>query len=182
MTLNIQQSIENRGMRLKQSKQLVTVGAILAALSLIGGAACAARYAGEGDSVSVHYTGTMDDGSQFDSSEGGDPLEFTLGANQTIPGFEDAVYGMRVGETKTVTIPAARAYGPRSETLVMEVDLEDIPVGSVEVGQQLQVTFTDGRARIAVVTAVSETTATVDANSRLAGEDLTFEIKLVSAR
>ncbi len=169
-------------MRLKKSKQLVTAGAVLAALVLIGGAACAPRYAGDGDIVSVHYTGTLDDGSQFDSSEGGDPLEFTIGANQMIPGFEAAVYGMRVGETKTVTIPAAQAYGPRNATLVMEVDLKDLPGGSAQVGQQLQVTFTGGLVRTAVVTEVSETTATADANFRLAGEDLTFEIKLVSVR
>ncbi len=164
------------------SGQLVAVGAVLAALALIGGAACAPRYAGGGDTVNVHYTGTLDDGSEFDSSVDGDPIEFTLGTNQMIPGFERAVYGMRVGETKTVTIPAAQAYGPRNETLVMEVDLEDLAGGNAEVGQRVQVTFASGRGGIAVVTEVSETTATVDGNSRLAGKDLTFEIELVSIR
>lgn len=164
------------------SKQLITVGAALVLFTLVGGAACAPRYAGDGDTVSVHYTGTLDDGSQFDSSVGGDPLEFTLGEPGLIAGFERAVYGMRVGETKTVTIPAAQAYGPRNETLVMELDLDKFPGGSATVGQQMQVTFSSGRSAIAVVTEVSETTATVDANSRLAGQDLTFEIKLVSVR
>ncbi|MEE8353714.1 MAG: peptidylprolyl isomerase, partial [Dehalococcoidales bacterium] len=150
--------------------------------ALVGGAACAPRYAGNGDTVSVHYTGTLDDGSQFDSSVGGDPIEFVLGQPGMIAGFARAVYGMRVGETKTVTIPSAQAYGPRNETLVMELALEDIPGGSAEVGQSMQVTFANGRVRTAVVTEVSETTATVDANSLLAGKDLTFEIKLVSIR
>lgn len=75
-------------------KKLAAIGGALAALALIGGAACTPRYAAEGDTVSVHYTGTQDDGTEFDSSEGGDPIEFTLGANQMIAGFEQAVYGM----------------------------------------------------------------------------------------
>ena len=164
------------------SKQLIAVGAALVSFALVGGAACAPRYAGDGDTVSVHYTGTLDDGSQFDSSVGGDPLEFTLGISQMIPGFERAVYGMRVGETKTVTIPAAQAYGPRNETLVTELDLDELPGGTAEVGQRVEVTFAGGRRGVAVVTEVGETTATVDANSLLAGKDLTFEIELVSVR
>ena len=164
------------------SKQLVAVVVALAALALVSSAACTPRYAAEGDSVSVHYTGTTSDGNQFDSSVGSDPIEFTLGSGQMIRGFEDAVYGMKVGETKTVTLPPDQAYGPRNENLVMELNPEDFPGGSPEVGQRLQVTFAGGRVDSAVVTEVSETTVTVDANFFLAGKDLTFEIKLVSMK
>lgn len=165
------------------SKQLVAVVVALTALALVGGAACAPRYAAEGDTVTVHYTGaTSDDGVQFDSSEDGDPIEFVLGQPGMIPGFSDAVYGMQVGETKTVAIPSAQAYGPRNETLVMKLELDDFPGGSAEIGQSVQVTFANGRVRTAVVTEVSKTTATVDANFFLAGKDLTFEIRLVGIR
>jgi len=160
-------------------KQLVATGVALATLALIGGVACTPRYAGEGDTVSVHYTGTLDDGSEFDSSEGSDPIKFVLGEPGMIPGFEQAIYGMKVGETKTVTIPAAQAYGPRNENLVMEIELEDFPGGSAKVGQKVQVSFGNGTA---VVTEVSETTVTLDANFFLAGKDLTFEIRLVDIR
>lgn len=164
------------------SKQLVVVVVALTALAMIGGAACAPRYAAEGDTVAIHYTGTTSDGNQFDSSVGGDPLEFVLGQPGLIAGFADAVYGMKVGETKTVTIPAAQAYGPRNENLVMKLDLKNFPGGSAEVGQSVQVTFAGGSVGNAVVIEVSETTVTVDANHFLAGKDLTFEIKLVSVR
>ena len=164
------------------SKQLIAVGAALVSFALVGGAACAPRYAGDGDTVSVHYTGTLDDGSQFDSSEGGDPIEFTLGANQMIAGFEQVVYGMQVGEAKTVTIPPAQGYGLRNENLVVEMDLDEFPGGSATVGQQMQLTFSNGRTAAAVVTEVNEATVTVDANHFLAGKDLTFEIRLVSIR
>ncbi len=163
-------------------KKLAAIGGALAALALIGGAACTPRYAAEGDTVSVHYTGTQDDGTEFDSSEGGDPIEFTVGATQMIAGFEQAVYGMQVGETKTVTIPPAQGYGLRNENLVVEMDLDEFPGGSATVGQQMQLTFSNGRTAAAVVTEVSEATVTVDANHFLAGKDLTFEIRLVSIR
>ena len=152
---------------------------MLIALILAGGMACAPRYAGEGDAVSVHYTGTLDGDSEFDSSEGSDPIKFTLGGGQMIPGFEQAIYGMAVGETKTVTIPSAQAYGPRNENLVMELDISEFPGTSATVGQRLQVSFDTGGVGLATVTAVSETTVTVDANHFLAGKDLTFEMKLV---
>ena len=165
------------------SKRLVVVVAALTALALVGGAACAPRYAGEGDTVAIHYTGTTsDDGVEFDSSVGGEPLEFVLGQPGLIAGFSDAVYGMKVGETKTVNIPAAEAYGPRNEDLVMQLDLDNFPGGTAEIGQSVQVTFANDNIGSAVVTAVSETTATIDANMFLAGKDLTFEIKLVSVR
>ena len=165
------------------SKRPVIAVAALSALALVGSVACAPRYASEGDTVAIHYTGTTsDDGVQFDSSVGGDPLEFVLGQPGLIAGFSDAIYGMTVGETKTINIPAAEAYGPRNENLVMQLALDNFPGASAEVGQSLQITFADGNTGSAIVTEVSETTATVDANFFLAGKDLTFEIKLMSVR
>jgi len=164
-----------------KSKYLVPLG-ILIVLAVVAGG-CSAKYAAEGSIVSVHYTGTLADGTQFDSSEGGDPLEFTVGAGQLIRGFDNAVRGMKVGETKTVTIPAAEAYGARNEKLVQVMERADLPEGTkVEVGTQMAVTFTDGRSGVARITEVTETTVTLDANHFLAGEDLIFEIRLVKVR
>jgi len=137
------------------------------------------RQAKKGDKVSVHYTGTLKDGSPFDSSEGRDPLQFTLGAGQVVPGFDAAVTGMTKGETKKVTIPAAEAYGaPRAE-LLLKVPRAQVPPGmDPRVGQRLQV----GRGQDAipvVVREVDDETVTLDANHPLAGEDLTFELELV---
>ncbi|MFC2010036.1 peptidylprolyl isomerase [Chloroflexota bacterium] len=133
-----------------------------------------------GDTVKVHYTGTLDDGTQFDSSVGGDPLEFTLGGQQMILGFEQAVLGMKVGESKTVTIPAADAYGAYRDDLLIEVSREQLPEGmNPAVGDQLQMTQSNGVKMIVPVTGVTETTVTVDANHSLAGKDLTFEVELV---
>jgi len=134
----------------------------------------------DGDTVKVHYTGTLGDGTTFDTSVEREPLEFTLGAGQVIPGFEEAVIGMQVGQSKTVTIPSEEAYGPHSDELIMVVERDQLPEGlDPEVGQQLQTQGADGRTTIVVVTEVSETTITVDANHPLAGKDLTFEIELV---
>jgi FKBP-type peptidyl-prolyl cis-trans isomerase 2 len=128
----------------------------------------------------VHYTGRLQDGSVFDTSEGKEPLEFTLGQGQLIPGFEQAVTGMKVGESKTVTIPSDQAYGPHREELVQVVPREQLSEElKPEVGMQLQSTRSDGGVMVVTVTEVSETTITVDANSPLAGKDLTFEIELV---
>ena len=134
----------------------------------------------EGDTVKVHYTGTLEDGSMFDTSEGRDPLEFVLGAGSMIPGFEQAVYGLKVGQSKTVTIPAAEAYGPYDDTLLLIISREQLAAGvDPEVGQQLQMRTTEGRTVTVPVVDVSEETVTVDANHPLAGKDLTFEIELV---
>lgn len=134
-----------------------------------------------GDTVQVHYTGKLDDGSVFDSSAGRDPLEFTVGAGQVIPGFEQAVEGMAVGQTKTVTIPAAEAYGDRVAEAVLQVPREQLPPDlEPEVGQQLVMQSRDGRQIPIVVVEVTEDSITIDANHPLAGRDLTFEIELVS--
>jgi peptidylprolyl isomerase len=131
-----------------------------------------------GDTVRVHYCGTLDDGTLFDSSEDDAneaPLEFTLGAGDVVPGFDAAVTGMLVGERKTVTIPAADAYGERSEDLVQEIPIEQFGGQVPEPGTQVQ--SPDGAT--ATIVEVGDETVTVDFNHRLAGEDLTFEIELV---
>jgi peptidylprolyl isomerase len=132
-----------------------------------------------GDTVRIHYTGKLDDGSVFDSSQGRDPLEFTLGAQQVIPGFEDAVLGMRAGDEKTVRIPVAQAYGERKPELLLQVGREQLPEHiEPEVGQQLQVSQ-GGQVAVVTITDVSEQAVTLDANHPLAGQDLTFELELV---
>ena len=139
--------------------------------------------ASDGDTVRVHYTGTLEDGTTFDTSVGREPLEFTLGAGQMIPGFEKAVYGLKVEESKTVTIPAGEAYGPHRDDLIIVVEREQLPADlDPKVGQQLQMQQTDGRTAVVIVTDVSETTITVDANHPIAGKDLTFEIELVEIK
>lgn len=136
-----------------------------------------------GDTVQVHYTGKFDDGSVFDSSAGRDPLEFTVGSGQVIPGFEQAVEGMAVGQTKTVTIPAAEAYGDRVAEAVLQVPREQLPPDlDPEVGQQLVMQSRDGRQIPIVVVEVTEDSITIDANHPLAGRDLTFEIELVAVQ
>ena len=134
-----------------------------------------------GDSVKIHYTGTLDNGETFDSSRGSEPFEFTLGASQVIPGFDDAVTGMEIGETKTETIPADRAYGAHREEMIIKVSKTQIPEGlNPEVGNRLAMRTTDGQQVPVEVTEVSEGGVTLDANHPLAGKDLTFEIVLVA--
>ncbi len=137
----------------------------------------------DGDTVQVHYKGTLEDGTVFDTSRGGEPLEFPLAAGNVIAGFDKAVNGMRVGETKTVTIPAAEAYGPRYDELVLTVGRDELPEGlEPSIGQQLQMSQPDGGTVIVVVTEVSENSITVDGNHPMAGKDLTFEIELVGIK
>jgi peptidylprolyl isomerase len=132
-----------------------------------------------GDTVRIHYTGRLDDGQVFDSSEGHDPLEFTLGAGQVIPGFDQAVQGMTEGEEKRVTIPAEEAYGPHREEMVLTVDRSELPEGvDPEVGQQYQMSQA-GQTFVVTVTDVTEAAVELDANHPLAGRDLTFDLQLV---
>ena len=134
----------------------------------------------DGDTVKVHYTGTLEDGSVFDTSRDRESLEFILGSGSMIVGFDRAVNGMQVGEIKTVTIPADEAYGPHRDELVLIIERDRLPEGLEPiVGQQLEMSQPDGRTVIVVVTDVSEASITLDANHTLAGKDLTFEIELV---
>lgn len=156
-----------------------------------------------GDTVRVHYTGTLNDGTIFDTSEaaeeescgcscsssggcgtgddcGCEPLEFTIGAGNVIPGFEKAVLGLSLGDSIKVTIPADEAYGSRHEQMIAVVDRSELS-GDIEPieGQQLEVVLQDGTSMPVLITEVTETTVTLDANHPLAGQDLTFDIKLV---
>jgi peptidylprolyl isomerase len=131
-----------------------------------------------GDEVSVHYKGTLDDGEVFDSSEGRAPLSFTLGKGQVIQGFDVAVEGMSLGETRTVRIPPEEAYGAHDEDLLEIVDRAKMPEGlELRIGQMLR---TPSSSRRLTVVEINEETVTLDANHPLAGEALTFEIQLVS--
>ncbi len=134
-----------------------------------------------GDKVKVHYTGRLDDGTVFDSSIISDPLEFTIGEREVVPGFEEAIIGMNPGESKTVTVPVDKAYGPRRDDMVMVVDREKFPPNiEPEVGQQLEIRQReDGRTIPVMVTDVSESSVTLDANHHLAGKDLIFNIQLL---
>ena len=133
-----------------------------------------------GDTVRVHYTGTLAEGETFDSSQGREPFEFTLGASQVIPGFEKAVEGMQVGETRTATIPAAEAYGEARSEMRFEVEREKLPEDlEPEVGQRLTLQQPDGNSLPIRVVEVADQSVTLDANHPLAGEDLTFELELV---
>ncbi len=134
----------------------------------------------DGDTVKVDYTLTLEDGSVFDTSEGAEPLEFEIGAGQMIPGFEKAVIGMKSGESKKVTLKPEEAYGDRDEQLTAVVDRSELPAEMVpEVGLLLQAQGEDGSISVVTITAVTDTTVTIDGNHPLAGKTLTFDIKLV---
>lgn len=134
----------------------------------------------QGDTVRIHYTGTLEDGTVFDTSENRDPLEFTLGEGKVISGFEEAVEGMEEGEEKTAEIPSDDAYGPRRDDLILSVAREQLPDDlEPDVGDQLEMRTQDGQTFPVVVAEVGDQQVQLDANHPLAGEDLTFEIKLV---
>lgn len=134
-----------------------------------------------GDSVSIHYTGKLSDGTIFDSSEGKEPLSFTLGSGQVIPGFEDAVLGMTAGDSQTVTIPKENAYGEYDEQKVINFPVDRIPPNvKPEVGMPIQLKSEDGQEVVVRITEVTEEHVILDGNAPLAGQDLTFDIELVS--
>ncbi|RMD63927.1 MAG: peptidylprolyl isomerase [Alphaproteobacteria bacterium] len=136
--------------------------------------------AAQGDTVRVHYTGTLKDGSQFDSSEGQEPITVTIGEGRVIPGFEEALVGMEAGESKTVTIPADEAYGPHRNDLLHKVSRAQVPPEiELEVGGAVFVRGPEGEPIRLTVVALDDETVTLDANHPLAGEDLTFRIELV---
>ncbi|GAB4365591.1 MAG: peptidylprolyl isomerase [Elainellaceae cyanobacterium] len=135
----------------------------------------------QGDTVAVHYTGKLDNGAVFDSSEGREPLQFSIGSGNLIPGFEQAVIGMAPGESKTATIPAEQAYGPHHQEMVLVVERQRIPDDvPVTVGQRLQIQQQGGQVIPVMVTDISDSDVTLDANHPLAGQDLIFDIQLVS--
>jgi len=133
-----------------------------------------------GDRVHIHYTGRLADGTEFDSSRGREPLAFTLGEGQVIPGFEKAVMGMVPGESKTTVIPPDQGYGAPREELLLTVPLAHLPEGyEPEVGGQLQMSTAQGQPVPVRVHAVEAEAVVLDANHPLAGQELTFDIQLV---
>ncbi len=133
-----------------------------------------------GDTVQIHYTGTLQDGTKFDSSEGRDPLAFEVGSGQIITGLDKALPGMTVGDTKTVNVPCDEAYGQPNPDMCHAVPREGIPEDiPLEVGGRLQMQTQDGQVVPVTVKDVSEAEVTLDANHPLAGEDLTFKIEVV---
>lgn len=135
----------------------------------------------EGNTVKVHYTGKTDNGNVFDSSDGRDPLKFKLGEGKVIPGFENAVLGMEIGDKKTINIPKDKAYGPYNNDLVAKVKKENLPKDlKVEIGQRLQINPSDKVPFAVTIIKVEEEDVTLDGNHPLAGEDLIFDIELVA--
>ena len=133
-----------------------------------------------GDAVKVHYTGRLDDGTEFDSSSGRRPLNMTIGDGRVIPGFEEAVVGMAPGEKKTVTLSPEQAYGPRAEELVHEVERSAIPEqADLKAGMRIRHVGKNGETLTFTVTGFTDRMVTLDANHPLAGKELTFEIELV---
>ncbi len=133
-----------------------------------------------GDTVHLHYTGTLLDGTTIDSSAGREPLQFVVGSGQIIPGLDVAIPGMKVGDKKVVKIGADDAYGQANDEMRQAVPREGIPADiPLEVGTQLQMQTPDGQAMPVTVVAVDEATVTLDANHPLAGKDLQFDIELM---
>src|SRR5690625_6759122 len=134
----------------------------------------------KGDTVKVHYTGTLKNGEIFDSSQNKEPLEFTMGQGQLIPGFEKAVENLEVGESTTVNIPSEEAYGKLRDELISSVPKNQLPADiTPELGMQLQVNQENGQPVPVRIVEITDENLTLDANHPLAGEDLTFEIKLI---
>ena len=162
-----------------KTRHMVLLGIMLLGVMLATGCS-SMEEAKNGDTVKVHYTGTLEDGTVFDTSVEGEPLEFTLGQGQLIPGFEQAVIGMKVGDLKTINIPVDQAYGPYRDDLTLVIERGQLPEDlDPKVGQQLQMIQADGSIITFIIIEISETTATIDANHPLAGKNLTFEIELV---
>ncbi|MFN3663195.1 peptidylprolyl isomerase [Yoonia sp.] len=136
-----------------------------------------------GDTVQIHYTGTLNDGATFDSSAGRDPLEFVVGSGQIIPGLDAAIPGMTVGDKKTVQVPCADAYGDLNPDARQAIPREEIPADiPLDPGTQLQMQTPQGQVVPVTVAEVTEAEVTLDANHPLAGKDLTFDIEMVAIK
>lgn len=134
----------------------------------------------QGDTVRVHYHGRLDNGTTFDSSEGRQPLEFTVGAGMVIAGFDNGVLNMKVGEKKSVHIPVHEAYGPKNQEMVLDFPKSNIPADmKPEIGQELQMSNAEGQVFQVKVVGINDEFITLDANHPLAGEPLNFDIELV---
>jgi FKBP-type peptidyl-prolyl cis-trans isomerase 2 len=136
----------------------------------------------EGDTVKVHYTVKLGDGTVIGSTTDHEPLQFTIGEGQILPGFEQALVGMNPGESKTIDVPADQAFGPHLDEMVVVVDRSKLPEDfNPKVGEQVQFRQGDGQIATVLVTDVSELSITIDANHPLAGQDLTFDIQFIEA-
>ena len=167
---------------MKKKVGVVLLVLLVAGTILINGCSREARVVKVGDTVRVEYTGTLVDGSQFDSNVGKDPLEFTTGSGQMISGFDKAVIGMKVGETKTVAIAAADSYGESEEELILDISRNNLPPDiNPQVGDRLQMQ-SGGQTFLVTVIAVSGDSIKIDANHELAGKDLNFKIKLLDIK
>ncbi len=139
------------------------------------------KAAKKGDKVKVHYTGTLDNGTVFDSSVDREPLEFTVGEGMVIAGFDEAVAGMQVGETKSVHIPCEQAYGEHHAELAFDIDRRQMPPSiTPEVGMQLSVKLDNGGNGVVCISKIEGDTVTLDGNHPLAGKNLNFELSLVA--
>jgi len=137
----------------------------------------------KGDNVKVHYKGTLTSGEQFDSSEGREPLTFTVGAGQMIKGFDEAIPGMSVGEKKTINISPENAYGEKNNEAIIEFPKENIPEGmKLEPGMKLQLQNQQGQPIPVTVTEIKDDVVVLDANHELAGKELVFDIELVDIK
>ena len=133
----------------------------------------------KGDTIRVHYIGKHTDGTQFDSSEGKAPLEFTVGSGMVVAGFDEAVLGMEVGETKTVTILPEKAYGPRSDDFIADIPRKEFPADfTANVGEKLMITLGDGNQIPVTITKIDDEIVQIDGNFELAGKTLVFTITL----
>ena len=162
---------------------ILVICSLIVASVLIAGCGGEARIAQDGNQVSVHYVGTLDDGMQFDSSrDRGAPLSFVVGAGEMIAGFDNAVKGMKVGETKTVRLLPEEAYGAYNEELLIEFSRDELPEGmeNPQVGDLVVLSLQTGGMVQKPIVEVTDTYIIVDANHELAGEALTFEIELLS--
>jgi peptidylprolyl isomerase len=133
-----------------------------------------------GDTVKIHYTGKLDDGSVFSSSSNQGPMQLKLGEGHVIPGFEEAVVGMSPGESKSIKIPPEQGFGQHHDQMVQVIDRKQLPPDlKPEVGQQLEVRRSEGQTMLVTVTDISDATVTLDSNQPLAGKALAFDIKLI---
>lgn len=138
------------------------------------------KKAANGNTVKVHYTGRLEDGTVFDSSEGRDPLMFTIGGKQLIPGFEAGVIGMKEGEKKTINIPSEDAYGLYRDDMIIDFPREQVPADiELEIGGRLSLKDENNQIIPVVIKAISDDTVMLDANHELAGKDLIFDIEVV---
>ena len=137
----------------------------------------------ENNTVKVNYTGKLSDGQVFDSSEGKEPLEFTMGKGQIIPGFEKGLMNMKLNEKKTITIPKEGAYGDINESLKQEVNKTELPKDMTpKVGMELVSQSTEGKERNLVVIEVKDDTIVIDGNHPLAGREIIFDLEVVDIK